>query len=88
MANALKRLDKLIADLNEELEQQLDAVLNATEAQRPPLASTVKQTMKKFVRLVEADEIMVDLDGNDILSDMEVTEPLRLKLQTIAAALG
>lgn len=89
LAAASKRLDELVTELNEDLGNQLDAVLNARDdGQRHALAQTAQATMARFVHFVDTDEIMAELDGNEVLPDVQITAPLRAKLQAIADGLG
>jgi hypothetical protein len=89
LTDCLKKLDSLLTDFNEELDNQLDAVLNAKdEGQRRSLAQTAKATMARFVQLVDKDPVVKALDGNEMIPDMQVAAPMRAKLQEIATALG
>ena len=86
---ALTKLDSLIAELNADLGAKLDDVLNAkADAQRNEAIKSAKATMQRFVTLVETDEVMAALDGNEITPDAQITAPLQAKLRDIAAALG
>jgi len=86
---ALTKLDSLIAELNADLGAKLDDVLNAkADAQRNESIKSAKATMQQFVTLVETDEVMAALDGNEITPDAQITAPLQAKLRDIAAALG
>src|SRR5262249_44923251 len=89
LAAALKRLDGLITELNEDLGNQLDAVLNASDpGQSQALARTAQATMDRFIKFVDTDEIMAELDGNEVLPGLQITGPLRAKLRDIAIGLG
>ena len=85
---ALKRLDGVIANLDNDLHSQLDAVLNADETGRPPLIDTVRQTIASFCKFVEADPVLAAIDDNEVLPGMSVKAPLVSKLGEISAALG
>ncbi|MBN8626370.1 MAG: hypothetical protein J0M17_12860 [Planctomycetes bacterium] len=85
---AVKRLELLIADLDAKLEDCLDAVLNAAESERSTALAQARVTLQKSQALVDADEIMVELDGNEVLPDMVVAATLRERLQAVAAALA
>ena len=87
LANAIQRLTKTGAALNEELADQLDRVLNTDTAQRPQQLNTAKSVLARFVNFLESDDLMSVIDGNEYAPDMLVAEPLRRKLQEIAAAL-
>ncbi len=88
LSAALSRLDKLIATFGPQLDDGLDEVLNGDEATRPGLVKKARALMDGFNKTVEDDEIMRELDGNEVLDDMLVTEPLRKALANISAALG
>jgi hypothetical protein len=89
LAKAIGALDGVIEQLNADLENQLDAVLNAADpAERGKLIATAKTTMNRFTGFVTGDPVMSKLDGNEILPDLKVTGPLTAKLQEISASLG
>jgi hypothetical protein len=85
-ANA--RLDKLIKTFGPQLDDGLDYVLNGDEAARPGLVKQARALMDGFQKTIDGDEVMAALDGNEVLPDMAVTEPLRLALGKISEALG
>jgi hypothetical protein len=89
LASAKKRVEKLVADLKDELSPALDNVLNGKdETQRKPLIETAKGILAKYVKIVQSDPIMTNLDGNEVMPEMQVAGPMQSKLQEIAAALG
>jgi len=88
LANALSDLDERINWLDATLEDQLDAVLNAADAERPPLVRTARATLDRFTGYLTGDAIMKELDGNEVLPDIVVVAPLKTALTNIAAALG
>jgi hypothetical protein len=88
VTGALARLDRLIADLNMALHDDLDEVLNADPAERPAKSVKARATMAAFAKLLKSDPIFKELDGNDILSDVAITAPLASRLSQINAALG
>ncbi len=88
LSAALGRLDKLIAAFGPALDVGLDEVLNADETARPALIKQARALMDGFQKTIDDDPIMVELDGNEVLPDMAVTEPLRRVLANINAALG
>jgi hypothetical protein len=88
LSAALGRLDKLIATFGPRLDVGLDDVLNGDEAARPALIKQARALMDGFQKTIDDDPIMVELDGNEVLPDMSVTEPLRRVLGSISAALG
>jgi hypothetical protein len=89
LANAKKRVEKLVADLKDELSPALDNVLNGQdETQRKPLIETAKGMLAKYMKILQSDPIMTKLDGNEVMPDMQVAAPMQAKLQEISAALG
>ena len=85
---ALDQLDRSMAALDDALFEQLDAVLNADAANRPPLVARARATMQRFTGHIASDPIMAELDGNEVLPETAITGPLRSKLAEISAALG
>jgi hypothetical protein len=89
LANAKKRVEKLVADLKDELSPALDHVLNGQDGtQRKPLIETAKAILAKYLKIVQSDPIMTKLDGNEVMPEMQVAADMQAKLQEIAAALG
>jgi hypothetical protein len=88
LANALSDLGERIDWLDATLEQQLDAVLTADAAKRPPLISTARATLDRFTSLLAGDPILKAIDGNDVLPEVVVVAPLQAALSNIASALG
>jgi kynureninase len=88
LASSHQRLDAMIATMNEELGDKLDLVLNAAPEQRPNLAGEAKEVLKRFVNLLNTDEVLAVIDANEFATDMIVAEPMRAKLREIAGALG
>jgi len=88
LARALQRLDATIASMDEALSDKLDQLLNAAPGERAGLASTARSALERLLGFVASDEILVTIDGNELAPDMSVAEPLRTRLQAIAAALG
>ena len=74
--------------MDEALSDQLDQLLNAAPGERAGLASTARSALERLLGFVASDEILVTIDGNELAPDMSVAEPLRARLQAIAAALG
>jgi hypothetical protein len=87
LREALATLDGLMQRIDVQLAEQLDAVLNADAAARPPLVAQVRTTLAGLQQLL-ADPVMEELDGNEVLPDMLVAAPIRAKLVEISAALG
>lgn len=88
LSAALSRLDKLIAAFGPQLDDGLDLVLNGDETTRPALVKKARALMDGFQKTIDGDPIMAELDGNEVLDDMLVAEPLRKALANISAALG
>jgi len=88
LAAAVKQLRERIDRLDPTLEEQLDQVLQAPDAARPPLVQAARKTLGDFTRFIATDPIMTKLDGNEVLPDMMVVASLRMALINIAAALG
>jgi len=87
LASALATLDGLMQRIDVRLADELDAVLNADAAARPPLVAQVRATLAQLHALL-ADPVMAELDGNEVLPEMLVAAPIRAKLVEISAALG
>ncbi len=85
---AADRLDQLIGGLNVALHEQLDLVLNAEGPTRDKEAEKARVMVRNFLKFVESDPVMKELDGNEFLPGMAVNAPIRAKLAEIVAALG
>lgn len=85
---ALAKLDRLIGAFGSELDDGLDRVLNADASGRAAAIDAARAQMQRFAHVIETDEIMVELDGNEVLPDMSVVAPLQKALDAISAALG
>lgn len=85
---AIKMLDDSFSTFNEKLHDQLDEVLNASEQDRKTHVDAARDMITKFTKHVESDPIISALDGNDILPDVSIAAPIKVKLQEISAALG
>ncbi len=83
---ALKRLDESLTQLDDALLVQLDALLNGSEQDRPPLIAKAQSTMRAFRSRIAADPVMAALDGNEVRPETIVTGPLHAKLADIEAA--
>jgi len=89
LATAVARLDKLIEAFSSELDDSLDAVLNAADPKERLLhIKAAKTAVEQFGALLRSDAIIAELDGNEVLPDMSVAAPLRNRLDEISAALG
>ena len=85
---ACGRLRGLAARLKEDLEDQLDAALNAKEDQRDGHIRTVKATLTSVLQLVATDPLMKEIDGNELMPNLQVVKPMQARLRDIAMALG
>jgi hypothetical protein len=81
-------LAALADGLDGALNDELDAVLTADVAKRPPLTETARASLQRLTKYVTGNPIMSELDGNEVLPQMQVTGPLVARLQAIADALG
>lgn len=85
---AMKRLDDIFKTLNEDLEDDLDKVLNAAETARADPIRVARATMKKFQDFIAGDPVLAAIDGNEILSEISIREPMSGRLKNISQALG
>lgn len=85
---AHQRLDAMVAQMNEELGDRLDDVLNADAAVRPTKAAEAKSVVLRIIDLVDNDDILSVVDGNEYAPDMRVAQPMRSKLQEIVVTLA
>ncbi|MEX0348147.1 MAG: hypothetical protein AB3N15_01895 [Paracoccaceae bacterium] len=88
VTNALGMLDKSLSVFQANLHDQLDEVLNASEDAVDNCVKAARKTIGVFNKQVASDPVLGALDGNDILPDIQITEPIRNKLNEIATALG
>jgi hypothetical protein len=86
---AITKLAGLATRLKSGLDNELDAALNAKDAaSREERASKAKDSLRSIKKLMDEDELMQSLDGNEILGDMHVVAPMKERLSAIEAALG
>jgi hypothetical protein len=86
---AITKLAGLATRLKSGLDNELDAALSAKDAaSREQLANKAKNSLKSIKKLMDEDELMQSLDGNEILGDMRVVAPMKERLSAIEAALG
>ncbi|MBX3605041.1 MAG: hypothetical protein KF788_07210 [Piscinibacter sp.] len=89
VAEATKKLRGLATQLKDDLETQLDLVLNAADAAaRTAQARAAKASLTEVLRMVVTDPLMKELDGNELMPDLQIVKPMQEKLREIAAALG
>lgn len=87
LSAAKKRLDELIAKIDSDLHEQLDAVLNAAPPARGPLIQAARNTIQEFVAFLNTDPVMQEIDDNEVIPGMAVQAPLKTKLLEIEAAM-
>lgn len=86
---ALQRLDQSFGRLDGSVERELAGVLKESDpAQRRSLAGAASASVQVLRSYVETDVVLAEVDGNEVLPDMRVVEPLRATLAQIAAILG
>jgi hypothetical protein len=86
---ATARLRSLAGNLKSDLETQLDAVLNEHDAaRRAALMRTAKSALTNVLTVVAQDPLMKELDGNELMPEMQIVKPMQERLREIAAALG
>jgi hypothetical protein len=86
---AITRLDGLKHKLKTDLDDALDKALSENDsARRAQLAKAAKDSLKSIRLFIDKDELMQNLDGNEILADMNVVGPMKERLSAIEAALG
>jgi hypothetical protein len=86
---AITRLDGLKRKLRTDLDDALDKALSEHDsARRAQLARAAKNSLKSIRTFIDQDELMQNLDGNEILRDMNVVAPMKARLSAIEAALG
>lgn len=85
---ALQTLDGLVGRFDTKLQDELDAVLNASVEERPALIRAVRSSIDAFARFLDSNPVMAEIDGNEVLPGMQVKKPLEAKLAEISAALG
>ena len=86
---AVQQFQSLATMLKSDLEDQLDATLGESDpAKRARLAATAKQTLRQVQALIDKDPLMRELDGNELIADMKVVEPMRKSLTALETALG
>ena len=88
LKSALVKLNESIRELEAKLHDELDQVLNAAEAARPPLVAIARKTLSRLTSYLDTDPIMGELDDNEVVPGMMVVAPVRAKLDEISAALG
>jgi predicted P-loop ATPase len=86
---AITRLDGLKGRLKTPLDDALDKALSENDtARRAQYAKAAKDSLKSIRAFIEKDELMQNLDGNEILADMRVVQPMKDRLVAIEEALG
>jgi hypothetical protein len=89
VADAVKRFNGIIALLKDDLDKDLDAALGANDPdKRLENAAKAKRTLDEIRDLIENDEVMQNLDGNELTPSMRVVAPMKKSLDAVEAALG
>jgi len=75
--------------LKADLENHLDAALNASDAaKRAQAVATAKRTLKEIRSLLDTNPVLKEIDGNEVIPDMSVVAPMKQSLSAVEAALG
>ena len=86
---AVEKFVDLERRLKVDLERQLEDAFGENDpAKRARLAATAKQTLRELQALMDKDAVVAELDGNELMPDMNVVAPMRDSLRAIEAALG
>lgn len=85
---ALKTLDGIIAEFENDLHKQLDAILSADQAARVPLIAKAKTTIDLLRTKLDRDPVIVEFDQNEFVPDMSVVRPIQSTLDAILVSLG
>lgn len=88
LPDALKTLAGVMGRIASQLEDELDEVLNAEEADRARLAVGPAATAQDYIALCDSDPVLAALDGNEFTPDMKVTGPMKQSLSQVVTALG
>lgn len=85
---ARRRLDQLMNKLGPDLDDALDAVLNAKgPVEMRKQVGEARRQLQSFQSLIDQDEVMAELDGNEVMPEMKIVAPLQQRLTDIAAVL-
>lgn len=86
---ATARLRALAGQLRADLETQLDAALKEKDPnRRAAMLRTAKVALAAVVKTVAQDPLMKELDGNELMPELQIVKPMQERLREIAAALG
>lgn len=86
---ATARLRALAGQLRADLETQLDAALKEKDAnRRAAMLRTAKVALAAVVKTVAQDPLMKELDGNELMPELQIVKPMQERLREIAAVLG
>lgn len=89
VTEATKKLRALAAQLKDDLEKQLDEMLRTADAAaRRNQVASAKTRLTEVLRVVAADPLMKEIDGNELMPDLRIVKPMQDSLREIAAALG
>lgn len=86
---ATARLRTLAGQLRADLETQLDAALKEKDAnRRAAMLRTAKVALAAVAKTVAQDPLMKELDGNELMPELQIVKPMQERLREIAAVLG
>lgn len=89
VGEAVTRLYGLIPKLGTTLETQLDAAVKETDpAKQKVLVTKAKLTLDGVAKLLDEDDLMINIDDNEVVPGMKIVEPMRDRLAEVEAALG
>lgn len=86
---ATARLRALAGQLRADLETQLDAALKEKDAnRRAAMLRTAKVALAALAKTIAQDPLMKELDGNELMPELQIVKPMQERLREIAAVLG
>ena len=89
VGEAVARIKGLIPKLDVTLETQLAAAMKEKDlAKQKLLITRAKLTLDSVSKLLDEDDLMINIDHNEVVPDMNIVEPMRDRLSEIEAALG
>ena len=85
----LSLLDTALGQFTSRLEDELDAVLNESDAERrKTLAARAISTTNAFLSECESNPVVSAIDGNEFAPDMSIIATAKARLNGISAAIG
>lgn len=89
VAEATKKLRSLAGQLKDDLEKQLEQLVKTADAAaRNNQIRAAKTRLTEVLRVVAADPLMKEIDGNELLPNLQIVKPMQERLREVAAALG